>query len=72
MQYHLRIWERYAKEGDGNGFIASPTITLADFAFWPILTPARHTAPGASGPRRITHNETRGAAYPSSCGALHR
>ncbi|KAI1136275.1 hypothetical protein F5Y05DRAFT_116635 [Hypoxylon sp. FL0543] len=31
----LRIWEAYAAEGDD--FIAGSTMTLADYAFWPIL-----------------------------------
>ncbi|KAI0109308.1 hypothetical protein F4776DRAFT_657276 [Hypoxylon sp. NC0597] len=31
----LRIWEAYASEGDD--FIAGNTMTLADYAFWPVL-----------------------------------
>ncbi|KAI1408360.1 hypothetical protein F5Y13DRAFT_182738 [Hypoxylon sp. FL1857] len=31
----LRTWEAYASEG--NDFIAGSTMTLADYAFWPIL-----------------------------------
>ncbi|KAI0376896.1 hypothetical protein F5Y04DRAFT_273449 [Hypomontagnella monticulosa] len=31
----LNIWEGYAKEGDD--FIAGSTMTLADYAFWPVL-----------------------------------
>lgn len=32
---YLRVWEEYAAEGQE--FIAGPTITLADYAFWPVL-----------------------------------
>ncbi|XXH03273.1 hypothetical protein Hte_009671 [Hypoxylon texense] len=32
---YLRVWEEYAAEGQE--FIAGPTMTLADFAFWPVL-----------------------------------
>ncbi|KAI2602574.1 hypothetical protein GGR54DRAFT_644917 [Hypoxylon sp. NC1633] len=31
----LRIWESYASEGEE--FIAGPTMTLADYALWPVL-----------------------------------
>ncbi|KAK8068995.1 hypothetical protein PG994_005611 [Apiospora phragmitis] len=31
---HLEVWETYAAELE---FIAAPCITLADFAFWPVL-----------------------------------
>ncbi|KAI0155397.1 hypothetical protein GGR52DRAFT_587140 [Hypoxylon sp. FL1284] len=31
----LRVWEEYAAEGEE--FIAGPTMTLADYAFWPVL-----------------------------------
>ncbi|OTA89187.1 hypothetical protein M434DRAFT_43083, partial [Hypoxylon sp. CO27-5] len=35
LNAELRIWEAYAAEGDD--FIAGNTMTLADYAFWPIL-----------------------------------
>ncbi|KAI1372603.1 hypothetical protein F4677DRAFT_249083 [Hypoxylon crocopeplum] len=35
FQAELNIWEAYAGEGDD--FIAGPTMTLADYAFWPVL-----------------------------------
>ncbi|KAI1104392.1 hypothetical protein F4804DRAFT_193547 [Jackrogersella minutella] len=35
FQAELRPWEAYAAEGDD--FIAGTTLTLADYAFWPIL-----------------------------------
>ncbi|KAI2605697.1 uncharacterized protein GGS25DRAFT_352318 [Hypoxylon fragiforme] len=31
----LNVWEQYAAEGDE--FIAGPTMSLADYAFWPVL-----------------------------------
>ncbi|KAI1761957.1 hypothetical protein GGR53DRAFT_503593 [Hypoxylon sp. FL1150] len=36
FERHLRVWEQYAAEGQD--FIAGPTISLADFAFWPVLS----------------------------------
>ncbi|KAF3064695.1 Alpha-ketoglutarate-dependent dioxygenase alkB like protein 2 [Daldinia childiae] len=35
LKAELGTWENYAAEG--NDFIAGPTMTLADFAFWPVL-----------------------------------
>ncbi|KAI1091208.1 hypothetical protein F5B19DRAFT_281700 [Rostrohypoxylon terebratum] len=35
FQSEMRIWEAYAAEG--NEFIAGPTMSLADYAFWPIV-----------------------------------
>ncbi|KAI5860821.1 hypothetical protein GGS23DRAFT_579062 [Durotheca rogersii] len=35
IKHELAIWEGYAAEG--NDFIAASTMTLADFAFWPVL-----------------------------------
>ncbi|KAI8964283.1 hypothetical protein F5Y11DRAFT_101311 [Daldinia sp. FL1419] len=35
MKDELDIWESFAAEG--NDYIAGPTMTLADFAFWPVL-----------------------------------
>ncbi|KAK8085168.1 hypothetical protein PG997_006439 [Apiospora hydei] len=34
LQKHLQVWETYAAESE---FIAAPSMTLADFAFWPVL-----------------------------------
>lgn len=34
LKQELAIWERYAAEAD---FIAGPSISLADFAVWPVL-----------------------------------
>lgn len=35
FQSEMRIWEAYAAEG--NEFIAGPIMSLADYAFWPIV-----------------------------------
>ncbi|KAI0846976.1 hypothetical protein F5Y00DRAFT_126982 [Daldinia vernicosa] len=35
LKSELSTWENYAAEG--NDFIAGPTMTPADFAFWPVL-----------------------------------
>ncbi|KAL7623565.1 hypothetical protein AAE478_007248 [Parahypoxylon ruwenzoriense] len=35
FQAELAVWEGYAAEG--NEFIAGPSMTLADYAFWPVL-----------------------------------
>ncbi|KAI1775286.1 hypothetical protein F4818DRAFT_441384 [Hypoxylon cercidicola] len=36
FEHNLRIWEEYAAEE--HDFIAGPTMTLADYAFWPSST----------------------------------
>ncbi|KAK7942656.1 uncharacterized protein PG986_011769 [Apiospora aurea] len=34
LEKHLGVWETYAAESE---FIAAPSMSLADFAFWPVL-----------------------------------